>query len=175
MRPVIYDVAVSIDGYIAGPDGDISEFAEGGPVVSDYQARLQTYDCALMGRATYEFGYRFGLSPGDNPYPHMDCFVFSRMLEVPIDSDVQIIRDHPMERIADLKGQQGGPIYLCGGGHFSGSLLASGLIDVLRLKRAPVVLGGGVLLFGASITAADMRCTETKLYDGGYLFQEFDL
>lgn len=174
MQPVIYDVAVSIDGYIAGPEGDISAFAEGGPVVEDYQARLNTYSCAIMGRATYEFGYRFGLAPGANPYPHMDCYVFSQTLDAPQDSDIQIVRERAEKTIADLKVQLDGPLYLCGGGQFAGSLLASGLIDVLRLKRAPAILGDGVPLFGTRKSAVKLNCKKTKLYDGGYLFQEFE-
>ncbi len=175
MRPIIYDVAVSIDGFIAGPGGDISAFAQDGPVVEDYQARLKTYSCAIMGRATYEFGYRFGSTPGANPYPHMDCFVFSQKLDVPQDSDVQIVRERAEETIADLKVQQGGPIYLCGGGQFAGSLLACGMIDVFCLKRAPAILGGGTSLFAGQKPTVEMHCTETELYEDGYLFQEFNL
>lgn len=54
MQPLIYDVAVSIDGYIGGPDGDISQFAQDGAVVDDYTARLGLETCAtaIMGRAT---------------------------------------------------------------------------------------------------------------------------
>ena len=51
MQPIIHDVAVSIDGFISGPGGDISRFAQGGPVVEDYSARLATYAVAIMGRA----------------------------------------------------------------------------------------------------------------------------
>jgi len=67
LQPLIYDVAVSIDGYIAGPGGDIAGFAFEGPVVEDYAARLKTYGTAIMGRGTYEFGYRYGMEPGQNP------------------------------------------------------------------------------------------------------------
>ena len=175
MHPLIYDVAVSIDGYIDGPDGDISAFAQDGPVVEDYQKRMATYACAVMGRATYEFGYRFGLAPGQNPYPHMDTYVFSKTLAVPADSNLKVIRDDAHAVIADLKTQQAGPIYLCGGGQFAGSLLALDLIDIVRLKRAPIILGGGTPLFGGSGRPAKMTSSETKLYDGGYLFQEFVL
>lgn len=78
MQPIIYDVAVSIDGYISGPGGDISKFAHEGPVVDDYFARLGQYAVAIMGRHTYEFGYRFGLEPGANPYKHMRTWSIRR-------------------------------------------------------------------------------------------------
>lgn len=123
MQPIIYDVAVSIDGFIAGRDGDISGFAESGPVVDDYLARLETYACAIMGRATYEFGYRFGVKPGDNPYPHMDCHVLSQTLTLPAGSSVELVREPAVDRARRLKTLSSGPIYLCGGGRLAGSLM----------------------------------------------------
>ena len=175
MQPIIYDVAVSIDGYIAGPDGDISGFAEDGPVVDDYLARLENYACAIMGRATYEFGYRFGLEPGDNPYPEMDCLVFSQTLDLPHGSNVTLVREAALENARRLKREAPGPIYLCGGGVFASSLLEAGLIDIMRLKRAPIMLGAGVRLFEGGIATISLRHTETRRYDEGYVYQEFRL
>ncbi|MHA7819129.1 MAG: dihydrofolate reductase family protein [Erythrobacter sp.] len=175
MQPIIYDVAVSIDGYIAGPDGDISGFADSGAVVDDYLARLETYACAIMGKATYEFGYRFSLKPGDNPYPHMNCHVFSQTLEVPASSEVTIVRDTVQTHVSALKREAGGPIYLCGGGAFASSLLEAGLIDILRLKRAPIVLGDGVPLFAGHSRIANLRHLETRFYEDGYIYQELEL
>lgn len=175
MQPIIYDVAVSIDGFIAGPDGDISGFAESGPVVDDYLARLETYACAIMGRATYEFGYRFGLKPGDNPYPHMDCLVFSQTLALPSGSKVTIVDETAQEHARGLKRDAPGPIYLCGGGAFASSLLEVGLIDILRLKRAPIILGDGVRLFERRSVLPKANHVGSKLYDDGYIFQEFRL
>ncbi len=173
MQPIIYDVAVSIDGYIAGPEGDISQFPESGDIVEAYLARLSGYAVAIMGRHTYEFGYRYGLKPGENPYSAMTTWVFSRSLVLPCASEVTVQRALNVELISTLKATADGPIYLCGGGEFAGSLLSMGLIDELRLKRAPVVLGGGVRLFGDGAEAPQLRHRSTKVYEGGYLFQEF--
>ncbi|MBO6690308.1 MAG: dihydrofolate reductase family protein [Henriciella sp.] len=173
MHPIIYDVAVSIDGYIDGPNGDVSAFPEEGPIVEDYFARLANYTCAIMGRATYEFGYRFGLQPGENPYPHMRTFVFSNSIDFGVDSDVEVIKDPIAEVISDLKREQTGPIYLCGGGKFSGAFLELGLIDIIRLKRAPIILSGDTQLFGGCRPKSPLICSETREYDNGYLFQEF--
>ncbi|MEM9551067.1 MAG: dihydrofolate reductase family protein [Pseudomonadota bacterium] len=174
MHPVIYDVAVSIDGFISGADGDISQFAHQGPVVDDYLARLQTYHCAIMGRATYEFGYGFGLQPGQNPYPRMRTYVFSNTITLPDPADVTVVRGAFAEALPDLR-RGSGPVYLCGGGQFAGALLAQGRIDILRLKRAPILLGSGVPLFGACSLPVTLTCSEARSYDGGYLFQEFTL
>ena len=175
MQPIIYDVAVSADGFIAGPSADISKFPGEGAVVDDYFARLKTYAVVIMGRATYEFGYGFGLTPGDNPYPHMQCFVFSKGIDLSATAKVEVVRSRTEEMLRRLKEQSSGPIYLCGGGGFAGSLLKYGLIDRLRLKRAPIFLGSGVRLFGDYTGDIDAKLRQSKLYDNGVLYQEFEL
>lgn len=173
MHPIIYDVAVSIDGFICGLGGDISRFAQEGVVVEDYTARLENYATAIMGRATYEFGYRFGMQPGQNPYPHMKTIIFSSSLELPDTTDVGIQETCNAATIDAIRRRSEGPIYLCGGGIFAGSLLPMGQIDVLRLKRAPIILGDGVSLFGDTKAPFGLEHTETRDYGGGYLFQEY--
>ncbi|WP_171176703.1 dihydrofolate reductase family protein [Ruegeria sp. HKCCD8929] len=173
MHPIIYDVAVSVDGFISGPAEDISRFAHDGPVVDDYRQRLSAYATAIMGRATYEFGYRFGLEPGQNPYTHMKTYVFSKSLKCPPDAQIDIVSDPVEQVIADLKETSDGPIYLCGGGAFGSALLSLGLINLIRLKRAPILLGDGVRLFHDKTCAPELFCTRTKDYGNGYVYQEF--
>lgn len=175
MQPIIYDVAVSLDGYISGPGGDISQFAQQGPVVDDYLDRLGSYAVAIMGRATYEFGYGFGLRPGENPYPHMKTLVFSDTLALPPGSAVTQHGRADRQAIENVRARAEGPIYLCGGGALAGSLLSLGLIDTIRLKRAPVILGGGTRLFGAESVSPMLVHAETRQYDDGTLFQAFDI
>lgn len=172
MHPIIYDVAVSIDGFISGPDGDVSGFGHDGPVVEDYAARLASYKCALMRRGTYEFGYKFGMKPGDNPYGAMRCVVVSSGLRLPAGSDVEVWRGFQRSDIEALHAQVDGPIYLCGGGTIAHSMLAQGLIDRVRLKRAPIVLGGGTRLFNGSCRA-NLKLEQEKSYADGYLFQDY--
>lgn len=175
MQPIIYDVAVSLDGYIAGPGGDITRFAHQGPVVDDYFARMAGYAAAIMGRNTYEFGYRFGLKPGDNPYEHMRTIVCSTSLQLPEGSAVAIEKSLDRDKVQMLKQTAAGPIYLCGGGAFAGELLLQGEIDFLRLKRAPVLLGAGTHLFNGVSRPPELVALETQTYDNGYLFQEFEV
>ena len=72
MARIIYYVASSIDGFIAGQNDDISDFVPGGKGVEKYLADLQKFKTVIMGRRTYEFGYQFGLEPGKPAYPHME-------------------------------------------------------------------------------------------------------
>lgn len=175
MQPIIYDVAVSIDGYISGPCGDISEFAHEGPVVDDYFERIRQYAVAIMGRHTYEFGYRFGLEPGANPYKHMRTYVYSKALNLPEGSDVTVVDAIDSAELQELRQTASGPVYLCGGGSFAGALLAAGLIDRVRLKRAPILLGGGTRLFDGATRLPAFAILQTRPYDNGYVFQEYEV
>jgi dihydrofolate reductase len=174
MHPIIYDVAVSLDGFISGVSGDISKFAHEGPVVDDYLSRLETYKTAIMGRKTYEFGYGFGLKPGQNPYPHMRTVVFSDALEVPEQVEISVRGRPTPDEIRELARNAGGPVYLCGGGDFAGWMLEQGLINRLVLKRAPCVLGNGTTLFGACTGPITMSRVRTETYENGYLLEEFE-
>lgn len=171
MHPIIYDVAVSLDGFIAGPSGDVSKFTYEGEVVEDYQARMAEYSTAIMGRNTYEFGYQFGMEPGQNPYRHMRTIVFSKTLECPAGSEIEIVPVVDLKSVNGLKATSNGPVYLCGGGAFAGTLLKMGVIDEVRLKRTPIVLGKGIHLFGEAVSFSRLTCFGVKLYDSGHVLE----
>lgn len=82
-RKLVYDVAVSLDGYISGPKHDTSAFVMTGDHVDAYFDRIAGYPAVVMGRTTYEAGYTWGLKPGVKAYPHMDHHVFSKGLQLP--------------------------------------------------------------------------------------------
>ncbi|NRB51312.1 MAG: dihydrofolate reductase [Saprospiraceae bacterium] len=175
MREIIYYVATSLDGYIAGPDEDISLFAFEGNGVEQYQKDLQGFDTVIMGRKTYEFGYKFGLQPGAPAYPHMRHYIFSSTMVLEnADEKVKVV---PMDLklIQQLKAEEGTPIYLCGGGEFAAWLLAHDLIDVLKVKLNPIVLGGGTPLFGSSTKAFKGRLESSESYEGGLMFNTYRL
>lgn len=175
MRSVCYDVAVSVNGFIAGPEEDISGFPQEGDHVQAYFKRLESYDAVIMGRRTYEFGYRFGLEPGRRAYPHMEHYIFSRSLAVPAESEVEVVRDDWVDTVRRLKEADGGDIYLCGGGSFAGLLLSHGLVDRLRLKVAPVVLPGGVALFDEIADTARLTLTDVTRHESGVAYLSYDL
>ncbi len=175
MQPIIYDVAVSADGFIASPDGDFSLFPTDEDVVADYMARVQSYGTVIMGRATYEVIYAYGLEPGTNPYPHADTYVVSDQIELPQLSDVTRIASQDASAIRSIAANSTKPVYLAGGGVFAGWMLRQGLIDLLRLKRAPLILGAGIRLFGEDHEPITTAPKSAKLYPGGVLYQEIHL
>ncbi|NKC01753.1 MAG: dihydrofolate reductase [Pseudomonadales bacterium] len=166
MGSITYDVAVSLDGYISGPDDDVSAFPTEGDHVDAYFQRMQEYDAVIMGRKTYEFGYQHGLQPGQAPYPDMDHFIVATGLKVPTDAKIQIISNDILNQVSALK-QTYRSIYLCGGGELAGLLLAHDLIDQLCLKSAPVILGHGVKLFGETKSNATFHCDSTINHSSG--------
>ncbi len=174
VRRVVYDVAVSIDGYIDAGEGDVKAFAFAGEHVADYLQRVKDYSSVIMGRATYEAGYAWGLQPGEKPYPHAQNIVFSRSLQLPEGSAVEVIREDAAVCVRAMKGGLGGDIYLCGGGAFAGSLLRAGLIDRLVLKVNPITLGGGTPMFGGDGKARTrLRLESSQRYDNGVMLLEY--
>lgn len=149
MRPLIYHIALTLDGFIAHPDGSVDGFLMAGPHADDFEGSLSEFDLVLMGRKTYEFGYAFGLEPGVAPYPNMENQVFSSTLSFPQNSIVEVVSSSLFKHVSDLKNKPGKAIYLCGGGQLAGALLQLNLIDELWIKLNPISFGTGIPLFGS--------------------------
>jgi dihydrofolate reductase len=165
MRALTYFVAVSVDGFIAGPDRadptgywPVSEdYAE--HVVAEYPETLTGaaraalgvtaagthFDTVISGRRTYEIGLAAGVT---NAYPHLRHVVFSRTLGLIPDPAVELIDSDPVEAVRAFKVESGKDIWLVGGGDLAGALYAE--IDRIVLKLSPLTLGSGVGLFGSS-------------------------
>lgn len=174
MRKIIYDVAASLDGYIAGPGEDISLFPHEGDHVQAYLERLTGYDTVIMGKNTYEFGYKFGLEAGAKAYPHMRHLIFSSSIDLPSNCDVEVVRDGFESAVKALKDESEGDIYLCGGGMFAGLLLNAGLIDRLTIKQSPILLSEGIPLF-AGISACKFMLEKTTQYESGVVLLEYSI
>ena len=164
---IIYYVAISLDGFIAAPDEDISLFVGEGNGVEKYLADLQSYKTVIMGRKTYEFGYQFGLKPGQPAYPHMEHHIFSRTLEFDNTHKQVHVEELDIERIKEIRRDSPTDVYLCGGGEFAGWLLDHELIDQLKVKINPIILGDGIPLFGNSGKQGKFELLDTELYDHG--------
>lgn len=175
MARIIYYVATSIDGFIAGENDDISDFAAGGKGVDKYLADLQKFNTVIMGRRTYEFGYQYGLEPGKPAYSHMEHFIFSDSLKIENLADTVHIEKISLDRIKEIKESAHSDIYLCGGGEFAGWLLDNGQIDQLKLKLNPIIIGAGIRLFGKSTTKAKWNLRETESFDEGLKILTYDI
>ncbi|WP_299215753.1 dihydrofolate reductase family protein [uncultured Dokdonia sp.] len=175
MKKIIYYVATSLDGFISGPNNDVSNFVGEGNGVEKYLSDLKQFSTVMMGRKTYEFGYLYGLTPGQPAYPHMEHYIFSDSLHLENAHDLLHIETLNIERIQEIKEQSPTDVYLCGGGEFAGWLLDHGQIDILKLKINPIILGGGVKLFGDSKTNVNMNLQESQVYDNGLQIVTYEL
>src|SRR5215217_1680370 len=106
MRKIRYQVACSLDGYIAGPNGEYDWIVMDPEI--DFEAVFSQFDTLLMGRRTFEVVGRG--SPG------MKTFVFSRSLRQEDYPGVTIVSEHVKETLDDLRAQPGKDIWLFGGG-----------------------------------------------------------
>lgn len=169
MRNIVYYVACSLDGYIAGAQEDISNFVGEGSGVEQYLKDLQSFDTVIMGRRTYEFGYKYGLKPGQPAYPHMEHHIFSESLQ--LDNPDPKVHVHPrsLDILRQLKENKGTDIYLCGGGVFAGWLLENEMIDYIILKLNPITLGEGTPIFGNVRKQTKNELIDTQTYEHGLL------
>ena len=175
-RKVVYYVAMTVDHYIAHEDESVDGFATEGHHITDYLESLRDYDTVLMGRRTYEWGYQYGVQPGQPApvYAHMMQYVFSQSMEEYQNEQLQGIRDDPAGFIRRLKSKAGGSNYLCGGGALAGYLLECGLVDELILKVNPVVFGSGIGVFGDGLKRnLDLSLLDTKIYNNGVIFLHY--
>jgi dihydrofolate reductase len=167
MRRIVYYVAMSIDGYIAKPGDDISGYVGEGDGVQKYFADLAMFDTVVMGKRTYEFGYKYGLKPGQPAYAHMKHYIFSNTLKFETQHSAVYVCKRDIETIKNLKREDGSDIYLCGGGEFAGWLLDHAQIDLLKIKLNPLIAGAGVRLFGSSVKSWSTELIESNQYNNG--------
>jgi dihydrofolate reductase len=174
-RKLVYYVATTVDHYIAHEDGSVGGFLMEGQHIPDYFASLRDYDTVIMGKNTYESGYAYGVKPGEpSPtYSHMMQYVMSRSMEEYHNPQLQVIRQDPAEFVMQLKSQEGGQIYLCGGGQLAGYLLDHKLIDDLILKVNPVLFGRGIPLFGKSEAQVALSPYNSKIYANGVTINHY--
>jgi dihydrofolate reductase/ketosteroid isomerase-like protein len=155
-RRVRYQVAVSLDGFIAGPNGE-HDWIVMDPAI-DFAALFNEFDTAVMGRKTYEVLTAQG---GHGALPGLEVVVFSRTLPAATHPGVRIVNDDPREVVTALKAKPGRDIWLYGGGECFRSLLDAGLVDTVEVAVVPVLLGSGIPLLppgGATkLTLADQK------------------
>lgn len=177
MRTLTYYVAVTLDGFIAGPDGQFDFFGFEEPlrevVLAEYpetmpvhargalgiaNAANQQFDTVVMGRGTYQPALDAGLT---SPYPHLEQHVVSTT--VPAADGVHVSAD-PVALVEDLKARAGLGIWLAGGGRLAAALLPQ--IDRLVLKRNALLLGAGVpLVAGGFAPTTFVRSGSRRLDD----------
>jgi dihydrofolate reductase len=159
MRRVRYSVAMSLDGYIAGPQGE-SDWIVIDPDI-DFHALFAEFDTLLLGRTTYEATRQQGSAGG---MPRMQVYVFSSTLR-PADCLGVIVSDNPKGTVTALRAQAGKDMWLFGGGSLFRSFLQLGLVDSVEVAIIPVLLGSGVPLQAQPATLAKLKLVKHRVYE----------
>jgi len=157
MRKIILGVAVSLDGYIEGPNGEYDWcFTDQDYGMTEFMSGI---DVILYGRKSYEMA-------GGNIFPDKKAYVFSNTLKQPL-SDAEIIQGDATRVIQKMKEESGSDIWLFGGANLTTSLLNANLVDELWLSIHPLLLGSGKLLFQHISERKQFTLKDVKTYSSG--------
>ena len=158
MRRIVYAVAASLDGYVAGPEGEF-DWIPMDPEI-DFRALFARFDTFLVGRRTYETT----ASQGGGGMFGKQTYVFSRTLGPEDHPEVTIVSEDVEQTVKGLREAPGKDIWLFGGGGLFQSLLGAGLVDAVEVSVVPVLLGGGVPLLPPPARRAKLTLTGHQVY-----------
>lgn len=159
MRKIILNVAVSLDGFIEGPNGEYDWcFTD-----QDYgmTAFIQSVDAVFLGRKSYELV----INTGGDYLGNSKQYVFSNTLNSLDNKNVTIINGDIAAAVQNIKSQEGKDIWLFGGASLVSSFMQHHLVDELMLAVHPILLGSGKPLFEGLKERTALTLTDTKTYN----------
>jgi dihydrofolate reductase len=169
MRQLRYSVAASLDGYIAGPNGEFDWIVVDPDI--DFAAMYAGFSGLVMGRRSYEVY----VSTGGGVGPPLPVYVYSRTMPEGERDGVTFARD-AVVHVARLKATgDGKPLWLWGGGELFRQLAEAGLVDGVDVAIIPILLGGGLPLLPVPGPRLKLRLRAHRLYaKSGTMFLEYD-
>ncbi len=162
-RKVIAGLGISLDGYIARPDGSVDFLF----MPKDYSMGpfFKTIDTCVLGRKTYDDGLKMGGSFTGS----MNNYVFSKTQPPGERNNVIFTNESPNAVIAAIRKQPGKHIWLMGGGELIRDFLKEDLVDELHLGVVPVLIGEGIPLFPSGFPQREFDLIENKSYSRGMI------
>lgn len=157
-RRVCYGAAISLDGFIAEPDGQFDWIITDPD--RDFGDDFKRFDTLLVGRRTFE---TMRAAVGDGTVAGTQVYVFSRTLKQKDHPKVKIA-DNPGKVVAELRDQPGKEIALFGGGSLFRSLVEAKLVDTVDVSVIPVLLGEGIPLMAPPGKRVNLQLTGWRLY-----------
>jgi dihydrofolate reductase len=164
MRRIRYGVATSLDGFIAGPNGEYDWIVIDPDI--DFAGMMAQFDTYLMGRRSYEVFQTTGTAPGDSEGGGGggEVYVFSRTLRQEDHPGVTIVADGIEELLRELRARPGKDIWLWGGGQLFRTLLEMDQVDTVELAVVPVLLGEGVPLLASPALQRRLKLERHTVY-----------
>jgi dihydrofolate reductase len=167
MRKLILGLAVTLDGYIEGPNGEYDWcFTDQDYGLNEFFARV---DAIFIGRKSYEIAQQHAENNNGEMIPHMPAmteYVFSKTLKT-VKEGAVLISEDSMTEVRRIKELPGKDIWLYGGAEFSDALMKEGLVDELWLSVHPILLGGGKALFRKQSNRTKLTLLKSKTYETG--------
>jgi dihydrofolate reductase len=182
MRKLIYSMGVSLDGFIAGPDGEIDWSAPDEELHRFHNQQMRETGAHLCGRRLYE-AMTYWETAGEKPsLPEYELefariwkdtpkIVFSKTLEN-VEGNARLVRDGAAEEVARLKERPGKNLAV-GGAGLASTFMKLGLIDEYRLFVSPVILGGGTPYFPALDERINLELVETRTFGSRVVYVRY--
>ncbi|MFD5482508.1 dihydrofolate reductase family protein [Streptomyces hawaiiensis] len=183
MRSVTYSMNVSLDGYIAGPDGEFDWTAPDEEVFRFWIDEIREVGVHLLGRRLYETMLYWETADQDpafddsmrewaalwNPLPKV---VFSTTLSA-VRGHARLASGSPAEEIERLRAEPGEGDIAIGGATLAAEAAASGLIDEYRAVVHPVLVGGGIPFFPRPERQVDLELVETRTFSSKFVYLRY--
>lgn len=181
MRKLIYSMTVSLDGYIAGPDGAIDWTAPDEELFVFHTQQIQETGVHLCGRRLYE-AMVYWETAEESPLPAehvrfaqiwkaLPKVVFSTTLQSVV-GNTRLAKDGVGEEVSRLKEQPGKDIAV-GGAGLASTCMKLGLIDEWRLFVSPVLLGDGTPYFPTLDNRIKLELVETQTFSSRVVYLRY--
>ncbi|KAF4501674.1 riboflavin biosynthesis domain containing protein [Fusarium agapanthi] len=166
-----YNVAASLDGYIASPDGSTPWIIQD-PTI-DFPALYAEFDYLIMGRKTYQVMQSFG---ADNPLskcPKESVIVASRTMSQHHFPNATVVQENFLDYIRRLRINDGKDIWLMGGGQLAAQCLEAHLVDTVEVAIMPTLLGTGINLISSIPQNIKLQLSTSTSLGSGILMTQY--
>lgn len=173
MRKIIIGLAVSLDSYIEGPNGEFDWcFTDQDYGLKEFFTRV---DAVFMGRKSYEVAQKMSADGQSIPgMPKMTEYIFSNAL-TEVKEGAIIVNGNIEEKVNEIKQSEGKDIWLFGGASLISALMNARLVDEIWLSVHPILLGSGKPLFENISSRISLKLTETKQYETGLVSLKYEI
>jgi dihydrofolate reductase len=181
-RKLIYSMTVSLDGFIAGPGGDIDWSVPDEELHRFHNDQVSELGAHLCGRGLYEVMLYWETADQNPSAPDVELefasiwkplpkIVFSKTLDT-VEGNARLVRDGLAEEVAELKRQPGKDLAV-GGAGLAAACIELGLVDDFRLFVSPVVLGAGTPYFPALAKRIELELLDTRTFASRVVYMRY--
>ena len=181
MRNVVLFMHISLDGFAAGPNGELDWMSYDEELEKYAEGIVNTVGSPLYGRVTYQMMESYWPTVLKNPaatsheiaharwLENVEKVVFSKSLAKAVWNNTRLIKDDIVEEVSKLKQQPGKDLVIFGSPGLAHSFMELDLIDEYQLTLNPVLLGSGIPIFEKIKSKTDLKLLEAKTLNSGVL------